>query len=161
MLFAYLLSHQSNGTLNSAHVTLKPENGMSIYFYKSWLKSAMCEPEIRKWMTEAKCAIISEKTFKTKQFSTRLKGNMKIQPYWLENLFGVVPSGTKSEPIPGVVEVYISLKKEFIEIKIDLSDKDARDLQLKLLNHPSFCNNPEKETTIKHLPDFRFSYFVL
>jgi hypothetical protein len=161
MQFAYLLSPQSNGTLNSAHVTLKPEYGMSIYFYKSWLKDAMCEPEIRKWVTKAKCAIISEKTCISKQFSQRLNGNIKIQPYWLENLFGVVPTRTGSEPISGSVEVYISFKREIIEIKIDLSEKDARNLKLKLWNHPSFSEDPEKETTIKHLPDFLFSYFVL
>lgn len=162
-MFAYLVSETKTSKLTCVHLSLKPENGISVYYYKSWLKNDESSVgEIQNWISEAKLSKVKSKKnhIKDKLFGYRVFGKINLQNKWLGDLLGM--KFVQSSPVTssGTISVYISLKHKRVEIKLELSEKDTHILKSKLQDHPNFSANPEKETILQNLPDFKFSYIL-
>jgi hypothetical protein len=98
----------------------------------------------------------SKKHIQEKPVSYRKAGKIFLRKYLLEKVLGKKYTHSSADIIPGTIEIYISLKHKRIEIKCELTEKDTLNLKELLKHHPSFTDNPDKETVTSALCAFDF-----
>jgi hypothetical protein len=165
-MYAYFKHpRQKSGRCSHTMVVAGPEVFRVNYYQSYFKKDGRAGSKLDKLIESARLAPIASTPdyIKDTAASYKRSGRVHVKRKLLTEFFGLPFTHNIQKTVEGVISVYISKRKKLLDVTLTVHTKnvefqsDSANI-LKLSDHHTFSNNPDKETSRKHLKMGIFNY---